>query len=134
VRGIFRDDRHELESARPCAHHADALALQIDRSIPARRVEARPGKVLAAGNVRVARHIQLADGTHEDVRHQLPAGGVDVPFAAGLVPVRLLHARVEARDLVEAVGLREPLEIGEQHVALAVEFGPIVVRLEAVGI
>src|SRR6185436_6833873 len=94
------------------ADHADALVLEVGQV--ARRVAARVGVVPAAGvegvaseavdagDARELRAAQRAGRAHHELRrHAVAPVRADHPVPPLLVPGDLLHARLEARVLVE---------------------------------
>src|SRR3546814_14970732 len=62
------DARHDLDRAGAGADHADALAREIDRCVPARGVELRAGETLAAGNLGDVDAVELSGSRSEERR------------------------------------------------------------------
>src|SRR3546814_10454501 len=68
------DARHDLDRAGAGADHADALAREIDRCVPARGVELRAGETLAAGNIGDVDAVELAGS--DDQRGRAPCAAI----------------------------------------------------------
>ena len=84
-----RDLGNELRRRRSRADHRDAATRQVVVVVPARRVKARPGEALQAGDLRRDRVGQRAHARDEEPRvdragrrRHVPDAGVAVPVAA----------------------------------------------------
>ena len=73
------DGRGDLEPAGPGADHGHPLAGEVDRVVPAGRVEGRPGEALLAGDVGDVRPVQLPDGGDHGPGHERRLGAVIGP-------------------------------------------------------
>ena len=103
VPDLGRDGRHELHRAGPGADDRDALAVQVDVVVPARRVHRRACEVVGAGDRRDRRGVQLARGEHDGVG--LPAAPVlrlDRPGHRRLVEPDRGHQHGRHEHLVDA--------------------------------
>mmetsp|Transcript_21319 Transcript_21319/g.41361 ORF Transcript_21319/g.41361 Transcript_21319/m.41361 type:complete len:247 (-) Transcript_21319:8-748(-) len=115
--GLLGNKRSHLECTGACAHHPHALALQAHAVVPLRRVEHFTPKGTQALIGGYFRHIQLTYS--RDNRPKLPHFRPflrlfqrrDLPRFGVFVPHGLLHIRVEADVLHEAVGSSGVLQV-----------------------
>jgi len=105
--GNLRDLLDRLESARACSNDTDALARQIYRVIPARRVPGMPCKIIDALDSRVVWTVELTNGAYQSLRAKLLEAAVrlpqrEVPTAITLVIFSRHHFSVVAYVLLQA--------------------------------
>ena len=104
--------RGDLDAGRTGPDHADALTVEADVVVPARRVEARPAEVVQSrdvGNLGVTQH---AGGRDQDVELVLgPVVQGDAPH--GIVPRGVLHAGAEADEPAQVQVVDDVVEVVE---------------------
>lgn len=107
---------------RTVTNDRDAFAFRIIAPVPAGRMHHLAVEFVQAGNVGLARKIQLADRGDQEIRVEdigvteltilLPRNlNRDFPFRLFVVPSRFFNCRVESDVLVETVLLGDANEI-----------------------
>ena len=137
------DDRgdlgDQLHRARAGADHGHALAREIDRRIPAGRMERRTGEAVAALDVRVPRLVELTHGADDRVGNERLLGTVGPPdvHRPRQVVVRPLggqHLGRELDVLANAEDIGALLEVLVQHVLRREVERPVVPLRERVAV
>ena len=130
----------DLEAARAGADHRHALAGEVDRVVPARRVERRTGEVVLPGDVGNVRTVELTDrGDHGARRRACPRCRRRRARAPTRWPARRPTSAPSTSVSKRTCGsmpclLHHALEVRLQLGLLREELGPVVARLEAVAV
>jgi hypothetical protein len=105
--------RDQLRGGGAGADHADAAASQVNRRVPARRVQALAGKTVEAGDVGPA-HLAQRPGAADEVARLEPLarGGADHPAATGLVEAGFFDGLAELQVRGESVLLGAMHHVG----------------------
>ncbi len=128
-----RERRDDLHPGRAVADHADTLAVNRNRMVPAGAVKPRAREIVQAGNVGDARVVKHTRRRDQDLRAVGFAGfGADMPLP--VTPFAALDLGIEANVLLDSVGLGDILEVALDLRARRVERTPFRVEGEGIGI
>jgi len=130
-----RDPGHELNGARACPDHGDALARKINGVVPVCGMELRALEFPAAWDIWPGRPVEQPDCRDQDLRIDPRAiFGLERPRSVGIVESRSGDFGIEADMRGQPVFGDAVFQVSQDLVLAAVAPRPDVILLEGIGV